>query len=232
MKKILFPFLFAACLGFSASAQDSVAVATESAATPVAPAAPTTTVTVPEPEFEQEAILLTSDNTGIPLEIEHAKMKATSNIGLGLIGISKSSQYYQIDGATSPVTLDASAYDHDMRIIISWQDNKRTPKRLIQIIPLEIQKNRRIYNVAKYNDFKGASEMDQGYVNFNAQKYGDHSYLITIPASELKQLRDKNKGEFKKWGKQFVIRLLNASTNQLSDTEDFLTFGIKPADLY
>ena len=185
----------------------------------------TDSITVEEPEFEQEAILLTGENEGIPLEIEHSKLRATTNIGMALLGIEKSSEYYQIEGPASPVTLDASAYNNDLHIIISWENNKRSPKRLFQIIPLEIQKNRRIYNAAKLTAFKGAVAAE-GYVNFSAKKYGDHSYLITIPAAELKKLRDNNKGEFRKWGKQFVIRLLNASTEELSDTEDFITFGI------
>lgn len=183
-------------------------------------------ISVVEPEFEQEAILVTSETEGIPLEVEHSKLRATANVGMAMLGIAKGSEYYQLEGAESPVTLDASAYDNDMYIIISWEDNKRSPKRLFQIIPLEIQKKRRIYNVAKLTAFKGTVAADQGYVNFSAEKYGEHSYLIRIPAEELRKLRDDNGGEMKKYGKQFVIRLLNASTDKLSDTEDFLTFGI------
>ncbi len=183
-------------------------------------------IRVVEPEFEQEAILVTSETEGIPLEVEHSKLRATANVGMAMLGIAKGSEYYQLEGAESPVTLDASAYDNDMYIIISWEDNKRSPKRLFQIIPLEIQKKRRIYNVAKLTAFKGTVAADQGYVNFTAEKYGEHSYLIRIPAEELRKLRDDNGGEMKKYGKQFVIRLLNASTDKLSDTEDFLTFGI------
>ncbi|MBR1881658.1 MAG: hypothetical protein IJ808_01370 [Muribaculaceae bacterium] len=183
-------------------------------------------IRVEEPEFEQEAILVTSETEGIPLEIEHSKLRATANVGMAMLGIAKGSQYYQLEGPESPVTLDASAYDKDLYIIIAWEDNKRSPKRLFQIIPLEIQKNRRIYNAAKLTAFKGAVAADQGYVNFTAEKYGEHSYLIKIAAEELRKLRDNNSGELKKFGKQFVIRLLNASTEKLSDTEDFLTFGI------
>lgn len=183
-------------------------------------------ISIEEPEFEQEAILVTSETDGIPLEVEHSKLRATANVGMAMLGIAKGSEYYQLEGAQSPVTLDASAYDKDMFIIISWEDNKRSPKRLFQIIPLEIQKKRRIYNVAKLTAFKGTVAADQGYVNFSAEKYGEHSYLIKIPAEELRRLRDDNDGEMKKYGKQFVIRLLNASTDKLSDTEDFLTFGI------
>jgi hypothetical protein len=183
-------------------------------------------ISIEEPEFEQEAILVTSETDGIPLEVEHSKLRATANVGMAMLGIAKGSEYYQLEGTQSPVTLDASAYDKDMFIIISWEDNKRSPKRLFQIIPLEIQKKRRIYNVAKLTAFKGTVAADQGYVNFSAEKYGEHSYLIKIPAEELRKLRDDNDGEMKKYGKQFVIRLLNASTDKLSDTEDFLTFGI------
>ncbi len=183
-------------------------------------------ISVPEPEFEQEAILVTSATEGIPLEIEHSKLRTTANAGLALLGIAKGSQYYQIEGPASPVTLDASAYENDLYIIIAWEDNKRSPKRLFQIIPLEIQKKRRIYNTAKLTAFKGTVSADQGYVNYTADKYGEHSYLIKIPAQELSKLRDNNSGEMKKFGKQFIIRLLNASTEKLSDTEDFITFGI------
>lgn len=208
MKKIILPilFLFAA---FASKAQINPA-----------------SISVAEPEFEQEAILVTSETEGIPLEIEHSKLRTTANAGLALLGIAKGSQYYQIEGPASPVTLDASAYENDLYIIIAWEDNKRSPKRLFQIIPLEIQKKRRIYNAAKLTAFKGTVSADQGYVNFSAEKYGEHSYLIRIPAQELSKLRDNNNGEFKKFGKQFVIRLLNASTEKLSDNEDFITFGI------
>lgn len=208
MKKIILPILllFAA---FAVKAQINPA-----------------SISVAEPEFEQEAILVTSETEGIPLEIEHSKLRTTANAGLALLGIAKGSQYYQIEGPASPVTLDASAYENDLYIIIAWEDNKRSPKRLFQIIPLEIQKKRRIYNAAKLTAFKGTVSADQGYVNFSAEKYGEHSYLIKIPAQELSKLRDNNNGEFKKFGKQFVIRLLNASTEKLSDNEDFITFGI------
>lgn len=163
MKKVFFMALaFVAAVGMNAQVIDPAAISIE------------------EPEFEQEAILVINETEGIPLEIEHSKLRATANVGMALLGVPKGSEYYQLEGPESPVTLDASAYNHDLHIIISWSDNKRSPKRLFQIIPLEIQKKRRIYNVAKLTAFKGTVAADQGYVNFNAEKYGDHSYLITI----------------------------------------------------
>lgn len=185
-------------------------------------------ITVPEPEFEQEAILLTSNTTGIPLEIEHAIIKGTTNIGMALLGETKGSVYFQLNGSASPTTLDPSAYKRDLFIIISWENNRKAPARLFQIIPLEIQEKRRIYNISKFNSLTGKSvSADQGYINFTATKYGDHSYLIKISTEELMKATQENAKDILKYGKQFIICILNSSTNNLSDTEDFITFGIE-----
>lgn len=81
--------------------------------------------------------------------------------------------------------------------------------------------------MGKYKVVTGVeTQANQGYINFTAVKYGEHSYLVTIPKDELLKVRDNNFGEVEKFGKQYVIRLLNSSAQNLSDTEDFLTFGI------
>ncbi len=180
-------------------------------------------ISIPEPEFEQEAVLVISETEGIPLDVEHSKLKTTYNVGMAMLGVTQGNGYYELQGAASPTTVTGDAYNNDLHIIISWSDNKRSPKRLFQIIPLEIQKKRRIYNVTKINSFKGTESAHQGTVDFKAEKYGEHSYLITIPAAEL----IKDQKEIYKFGRQFIIRLLNASAEKLSDTEDFLTFGIE-----
>lgn len=185
-------------------------------------------ITIEEPVFEQDAILLTSNTSGIPLEIEHSIIKGTTNIGMALLGEAKGSVYFQFEGPSSPITLNPTAYEHDLYIIISWENNRKNPARLFQIIPLEIQGKRRIYNISKYNSLTGKSvAADQGYINFTASKYGDHSYLIKIPCEELKKATQDKAKEIKQYGKQFIIRLLNSSTDNLSDTEDFITFGIE-----
>ena len=71
-------------------------------------------IEVPEPEFEQDAILLTSNTEGIPLPIEHSKLKSTEHVGLALIGVGKVNNYFQLDGPASKVTLDTTAYYHDI----------------------------------------------------------------------------------------------------------------------
>lgn len=185
-------------------------------------------VTIAEPSFEQEAVIVKSETEGIEIEIEHAKIKKTENIGTALLfGVGNQSTYYELPNPKSKTTLSNECYDKDLQFILSWSDNKRSPKRLFQIVPLEIQKKRRIYNVGKYKVVTGVeTQANQGYINFTAVKYGEYSYLVTIPKDELLKVRDNNFGEVEKFGKQYVIRLLNSSAQNLSDTEDFLTFGI------
>ena len=188
-----------------------------------------TQITVAEPEFEQEAVLVKSNDSAVPLDIEHAKLKNTENVAQAIFfGAGNQSIYYEIDDPKSDMTLDNSYYEKDLQIVFSWSDNRKSPKRLFQIIPLEIQKNRRIYNVAKYEAFSNAeTNEDQGVIKFKAEKYGDHSYLITIPSSELKKIRNKNSvNEVKKFGKQYIIRMIDVTTENLSESDDFITFGI------
>ena len=186
-------------------------------------------IVVTEPEFDQEIAVVTSENSSVLLPLEHGKVKTSSNIGLAMLGIEKTSMYLEFEGAMSPVTLSRVAYNGDLHFILSWKDNDLNPKRIIQILPLEIKKNRRIYNGLKSNSFTSTSEaFTQNSVKFTAKRYGEHSYLITIPRSELLLFRDKNEKEFRKFGKQYLVRIVGSNTEQMSDTEDLFTFGIEP----
>lgn len=186
-------------------------------------------IVVTEPEFDQEIAVVTSENSSVLLPLEHGKVKTSSNIGLAMLGIEKTSMYLEFEGAMSPVTLSRVAYNGDLHFILSWKDNDLNPKRIIQILPLEIKKNRRIYNGLKSNSFTSTSEaFTQNSVKFTAKRYGEHSYLITIRRSELLLFRDKNEKEFRKFGKQYLVRIVGSNTEQMSDTEDLFTFGIEP----
>ena len=184
---------------------------------------------IPEPEFEGEVYVMTDTTTYISLQTEHAKSKTTAKWGVAMFGVASGSTYWEIKGNASPVTLNKNIYTDGLYIIVSCENNNRDPRRILQIIPLEIQKNRRIYNVSKYNTFSGASSMDAQVLNFEARKYKDHSYIIKINSDELQKLRENNEKEFKKFGKQFIINILTTSMNNInSNQNDFITFGIEP----
>lgn len=190
-------------------------------------------ITIAEPQFEQEATIVMNDTAGVELQLEYAIQKRTENVGTAILfGEGNKSLYYEISGAKSPVTLSNDCYEKDLQLIFSWSDNRLSPKRLIQIYPLEIQKKRRIYNVGDYDVVSNTETYGQeNCVKFTAEKYGTHSYLITIPKSELMALRDGNLNEAKKFGKQYLIHIIAPATNNTSATECFLTFGIEKPTL-
>lgn len=187
-------------------------------------------ITIAEPEFEQEAVIVKNNTTGTNLKLEYAKQKRTEDYGTTavLFGEGDQSQYYEFAREKSPVTLTNDSYDKDLQLILSWSDNKLSPQRLIQIIPLEIQKNKRIYNLGDYDVVTKSETFDEPTcIDFSAVKYGTRSYLITIPKSELQKLRCGNQEEVKKYGKQYLIHIKEPASDRVSANECFLTFGIE-----
>lgn len=183
-------------------------------------------IAVAEPEFDMDALLLLNETEAVPLQIENSTVRSTYDMAVALVGVDQMNTYHQFSGGQSPITLAKEAFNHDLYLIIRWSDNRLNPNRLIQIMSVEIKKNRRIYNVMKTSDLEGVKLSNQNLVNFTATKYGESSYLIKISSDELKRYRENNKKEMNKFGKQFIIRFNDTREGRVTDTEAFLTFGI------
>lgn len=183
-------------------------------------------ISVPEPEFDMDAVLLVNETQAIPLQLENSTIRSTYDMAVALVGVEQMNTYHQFSGARSPITLEKAAFDNDLYLIVRWENNRLNPNRLIQIASVEIKKNRRIYNVMRTSDLEGVSVANKNLVNFTATKYGESSYLIKIPASELQRYREGNKKEMKKFGKQFIVRFNDTREGRVTNTESFLTFGI------
>lgn len=183
-------------------------------------------IAVAEPEFDMDALLLLNETEAVPLQIENSTVRSTYDMAVALVGVDQMNTYHQFLGGQSPITLAKEAFSHDLYLIIRWSDNRLNPNRLIQIMSVEIKKNRRIYNVMKTSDLEGVKLSNQNLVNFTATKYGESSYLIKISSDELKRYRENNKKEMNKFGKQFIIRFNDTREGRVTDTEAFLTFGI------
>lgn len=183
-------------------------------------------IAVAEPEFDMDALLLLNETEAVPLQIENSTVRSTYDMAVALVGVDQMNTYHQFSGGQSPITFAKEAFNHDLYLIIRWSDNSLNPNRLIQIMSVEIKKNRRIYNVMKTSDLEGVKLSNQNLVNFTATKYGESSYLIKISSDELKRYRENNKKEMNKFGKQFIIRFNDTREGRVTDTEAFLTFGI------
>ena len=89
------------------------------------------------------------------------------------------------DGGKSAYQVKA---DGDIRLLIKGENNDTDPMEMYRIVRfVKSKKDRRI----QWTQFEPAllgSEKAQkaGYVSFEGHKYGEQSYLLTIPASELK----------------------------------------------
>lgn len=89
------------------------------------------------------------------------------------------------DGGRSTYQVKTSG---DIRLLIKGENNEADPMEMYRIVRFQkSKKDRRI----QWTQFKPAllgSEKAQkaGYVSFEGHKYGEQSYLLTIPASEVK----------------------------------------------
>lgn len=77
--------------------------------------------------------------------------------------------------------------DSNLRFIVRGESNETDPMDCYRIVRFtSSKKERRIQWMEFEPDLLGTEDTaKKGYVNFSAQKYGEKSYLITIPASEL-----------------------------------------------
>lgn len=97
--------------------------------------------------------------------------------GMDVIFRGKSSSYvYASDG-------------NDIRIIVKGEDNEVDPLGIYRIVRFHAtKKERRIQWLEFEPAFLSSDKAKKGgYVNFTGHKYGEQSYLLTIPASEIKQ---------------------------------------------
>lgn len=106
-------------------------------------------------------------------------------------------------GGKSEYQVDS--YESNLRLIVRVESNELDPMDCYRIVRFNnSKKERRIQWMEFEPDLLGTEDTaKKGYVNFSAQKYGEKSYLITIPASEL------GSGEYG------IVSLNNATPNMI-----------------
>ena len=105
----------------------------------------------------------------------------------GLAGSSGMDVVFQ--GGESAYTVEGGK---DVRLLIKGEKNDVDPKDCYRIVRFNVsKKERRIQWVEFESSLLGSAETKKaGYVDFTGHKYGEQSYLLTIPGSEL------GKGEY------------------------------------
>lgn len=75
----------------------------------------------------------------------------------------------------------------DIRLLIKAESNENDPMEIYRVVRFEkSKKERRIQWMEIQPSLLGSSDaVKAGFVNFTGHKYGNQSYLLTIPASEM-----------------------------------------------
>ena len=139
-------------------------------------------IRVEEPEFSEQAVYLTSDTTCIELPRENSKIKTKAAASLYLTGIGKVKSRITIDSPSSPLSIKASPA---LRIILRADNNTTDPKSFINIFQFEQKKKRRQAQISETGTFSGSETNSLQTIPFDAEKYGQSSYLITINNLEI-----------------------------------------------
>ncbi len=102
----------------------------------------------------------------------------------GLAGSSGMDVVFQ--GGKSAYTIERGK---DIRLLIKGEKNDVDPKDCYRIVRFNVsKKERRIQWVEFESSLLGSAETKKaGYVDFTGHKYGEQSYLLTIPGSELEK---------------------------------------------
>ena len=167
-------------------------------------------VTVSEPEFINSYCILTSDSTlailpkesGSIQKHENKAKKWTKIIGgaadvVGAVGMVGAYTSGSLSGAVTGIRAagtKSSAYTvtrdgKDARLLIKGENNEQDPMELYRIVRFKAsKKDRRIQWMEFQPALIGTKETQKaGYVGFTGHKYGEQSYLLTIPAAELEK---------------------------------------------
>jgi len=141
------------------------------------------TTQIQEPEWVSNVIYVNDIvGNGIALEKQKIYSSTKTSTSLKLIGVGKVSGENCVKGEESPIEIRLA---NSLQFIVKAESNKVDPAILINIIELESSKDKRCIELASINSLGDSRSGDMDYVSFTAKKYGESSYLITIPEIKI-----------------------------------------------
>jgi hypothetical protein len=135
-----------------------------------------------EPQYTGRIVFVNGDEP-VALEQQKSSTKSKAGASVYLTGIGKIKGTNNLKGVASPVRIEKS---DKYQFIARVPDNNVDPFQLLNIFKLEqkIKKTEeqsyRFIETASAATFSGSSSMDIGFIEFDAVKYGEHSFLITV----------------------------------------------------
>lgn len=134
-------------------------------------------ITVAEPEFSDETLLLTSDSTSIKLPRENASINTKASASMYLFEIGKIKSRVTLQGKESSAQVPHTPV---IRLIVKAQDNNTDPHSFINIFKFDLKKSERRIQISETGTFSGSKKNSLAKIDYQAEKYGESSYLLTI----------------------------------------------------
>ncbi|MBR2261910.1 MAG: hypothetical protein IJ916_09460 [Paludibacteraceae bacterium] len=132
--------------------------------------------TAPEPDFVGECFYLKKDGSTMKLEKSRTVARTKANAGLYIAGIGKVKTEIHIETPKSTSRIKGSS----IKLIVKAVDNLSDPMSIISIFKFEEKKKYRRAEIASAGTFSGSTGNDMDYIDFDAKKYGESSYLLSI----------------------------------------------------
>lgn len=132
---------------------------------------------IEKPDFVGECLLVTGEDTAIPLEKHLAQGRTVGSTGLHLTGIGKVRDQIQIEGCCSSVKVRKN---DNVQIIVRNSDNQADPMSIIKIFKFEPKKKFRRAEMASMSTFGTTKRNNLNYVAFTGKKYGASSYILSL----------------------------------------------------
>ena len=133
-----------------------------------------------EPKWIGQVVALSIDTDTIAKPIEKAvvQIKTKQSAGRIIAGIGPVREKVYIQGNASPVQFDPTK---PVTLIVRCKDNETDPYSIIQIVEFEKGRKERRTELSMQNWLGNTSAGNMKLIPFEADNYGLHSYIITIP---------------------------------------------------
>jgi hypothetical protein len=133
---------------------------------------------IAEPEYTGNVVYI-DNGKARPLEKQKVVTKAKAGASVYIVGVGKVKASNVVNGSRSPVRVIGR---DSISLIIRVADNSVDPFQVVSIFQLEqnANKNNRSIEVSSAGTFTGTTHNDISLIPFEAKKYGEKSYLITL----------------------------------------------------
>ena len=131
---------------------------------------------VVEPDFVGECFYLKADGTNVKLDKSRTVSRTKANAGIFIAGVGKVRDEIHLETPAAKTRISG----RNIKLIVKAVDNLSDPMTIIRIFKFETKKKYRKAVISEVGTFSGAKGNDLEYVDFEAKKYGQSSYYLSI----------------------------------------------------